>query len=204
VVDQREYCKMSKETNSSLWHAFKQGNWEAYTRLYHDYFGLLNNYGYKFTRNSSLIEDAIHDLFVRLWTSRENLGNPASIKNYLLKSLRNTLLRKIHAEERYTGLADSDYPCGFEVSPTSEQGLGIEQKELRQQVKVIIDKLPPRQKEIIYLRFYEGLSYEEIADIMSIGVNSSYKLLYKALESLQQVLGPSQLLAILLGFKTIF
>jgi DNA-directed RNA polymerase specialized sigma24 family protein len=42
--------------------------------LYNDYYSILNNYGYKFTRNSSLIEDAIHDLFVRLWTSRENLA----------------------------------------------------------------------------------------------------------------------------------
>jgi RNA polymerase sigma factor (sigma-70 family) len=65
----------------------------------------------------------------------------------------------------------------------------------------VINTLPPRQKEIIFLRFYEGLSYDEIADIMSISINSAYKLLYKALENLQQIMGPSPLLGILLGFK---
>ena len=192
---------MRNEANSALWNSFKQGSWEAYTSLYNDYYGALNNYGYKFTRNSNLIEDAIHDLFVRLWTTRTNLGEPASIKNYLYKSLRNTLIRKIKNEEKYTGIDADEYPLGFEVSYNNQADLAIEEKEFREKVKAVINTLPPRQKEIIYLRFYEGLSYDEIADIMSIGINSAYKMLYKALENLQQTLGPSQLLSILLGLQ---
>jgi RNA polymerase sigma factor (sigma-70 family) len=191
---------MRNEANSALWNSFKQGNWNAYTSLYNDYYNLLNNYGYKFTRNSNLIEDAIHDLFVRLWTTRSNLGNPASIKNYLYKSLRNTLIRKIKAEEKYTGIDTEEYPFGFEVTYINQAGLAIEEKEFREKVKAVINTLPPRQKEIIYLRFYEGLPYDEIADIMSISINSAYKLLYKALENLQQTLGPSLLPGLLFCF----
>ena len=190
---------MRNEANSALWNSFKQGNWDAYTHLYNDYYSLLTNYGYKFTRNSNLIEDAIHDLFVRLWTSRSNLGDPVSVKNYLYKALRNTLLRKIKSEEKYTGIDGDEYPFGFEVTYNNQADLAIEEKEFREKVKAIVNTLPPRQKEIIYLRFYEGLSYDEIADIMSIGINSAYKLLYKALENLQQTLGPSALLASLLS-----
>ena len=192
---------MRNEANFALWNSFKQGDWEAYTSLYNDYYSLLNNYGYKFTRNSNLIEDAIHDLFVRLWTTRSNLGEPASVKNYLYKSLRNTLIRKIKNEEKYTGIDSEEYPLGFEVSYNNQADLAIEEKDFREKVKAVINTLPPRQKEIIYLRFYEGLSYDEIADIMSIGINSAYKMLYKALENLQQTLGPSQLLSVLLGFQ---
>jgi DNA-directed RNA polymerase specialized sigma24 family protein len=83
--------------------------------LYNEYYRTQNNYGYKFTRNGTLIEDAIHDLFVRLWTSRENLGTPVSVKNYLYKSLLNTLMRKIQSENKYTAIADTDYPSVFEV-----------------------------------------------------------------------------------------
>ncbi|HTE11522.1 MAG TPA: sigma-70 family RNA polymerase sigma factor [Chitinophagaceae bacterium] len=192
---------MRNEANSALWNSFKQGNWNAYTSLYNDYYNLLNNYGYKFTRNSNLIEDAIHDLFVRLWTTRSNLGSPDSIKNYLYKSLRNTLLRKIKAEEKYTGIDTEEYPFGFEVTYNNQAGLAIEEKEFREKVKAVINTLPPRQKEIIYLRFYEGLSYDEIADIMSISINSAYKLLYKGLENLQQTLGPSLLPGLLFSFS---
>ena len=193
-------CIMRNEANSALWSSFKQGNWDAYASLYNNYYGPLNNYGYKFTSNSKLIEDAIHDLFVRLWITRSNLGDPASVKNYLYKSLRNTLIRKIKTEEKYTGIDTEDYPSGFEVSYNSQADLAIEEKEFSGKVKNIINSLPPRQKEIINLRFYEGLSYDEIADIMGIGINSAYKLLYKALENLQQTLGPSALLCLLTGF----
>jgi DNA-directed RNA polymerase specialized sigma24 family protein len=66
--------------------------------------------------------------------------------------------------------------------------LNEEERSLQQTIKGVLHKLPARQQEIIYLRFYDGLSYEEIADIMCINVSSTYKLLYKALENLQQSL----------------
>jgi DNA-directed RNA polymerase specialized sigma24 family protein len=101
---------MRNEENFSLWQAFQRGNRDAYRSFYNDYFGMLNNYGSKFSNNRELIEDAIHDLFVRLWTSREQLSTPPSIKNYLLKSLRNTLLRKMKKEEKYIGIDGQTYP----------------------------------------------------------------------------------------------
>jgi len=66
-----------------LWRLFKRGDWEAYTRLYQLNSRLLLNYGHKFTRDQALIEDAVYDLFIRLWTSRDTLGEPLSVKNYL-------------------------------------------------------------------------------------------------------------------------
>jgi RNA polymerase sigma factor (sigma-70 family) len=186
---------MSYTNHPNTWGAFKKGDWNAYTALYNEHFGLLNNYGYKFTRDASLIEDSVHDLFVRLWATRQNLGDPVSVKNYLFKSLRHILLRKIKKTTLFTERLDQDY-YAFQVS-YSHPPSAIEDKELQQQVRCIIDGLPARQQEIIYLRFYEGLSYDEIADIMSISVNSTYKLLYKALDNLQASMGSSLLVGIL-------
>lgn len=184
-----------------LWGSFKKGDWEAYSRLYDSYFGILNNYGYKFTREKKLIEDAVHDLFVRLWTTRERLSNPASVRNYLFKSLRHILIRKLKKEEKFTDIDGQEYPQSFSVNYASETLKRIEDRELQARIRSYIETLPPRQQEIIYLRFYEGLSYEEIADIMSIHVNSAYKLLYKALDNLQNNFGPSPSLCILLSLK---
>jgi len=175
-----------QEQNTILWNAFKRGDWEAYTSLYHAYYRLLNNYGYKFTKDVNLIEDAIHDLFITLWTNRENLGNPLSVKNYLYKSIRNILFRKIKAESRFFNLQEDDESIPFVISYDQQLILNEEESRLQQIIKDVLHKLPARQQEIIYLRFYDGLSYEEIADIMSIHVSSTYKLLYKALENLQQ------------------
>jgi len=82
-----------EQASHSEWNSFKQGDWDAYAKLYNRYYSSLNNYGYKFTRDVSLIEDTIHDLFVKLWNSKANLGNPESVKNYLYKSMRGILFR---------------------------------------------------------------------------------------------------------------
>lgn len=157
--------------------------------MYHAYYRLLNNYGYKFTRDVNLIEDAIHDLFTTLWTNKDNLGSPISVKNYLYKSIRNILFRKIKSASRFYNLQEDDESIPFEVSYDHKLILNEEEIRIQQTIKEVLHKLPARQKEIIYLRFYDGLSYEEIADIMSIHVSSAYKLLYKALDNLQHSIG---------------
>jgi RNA polymerase sigma factor (sigma-70 family) len=182
------------EDNASIWLAFKEGSWEAYTKLYNDHFKILNNYGYKFTRDVNIIEDAVHDLFIKLWTNRATLGNPVSVKNYLYKSLRSMIFRKMQSQSRFLDLEDeSNYNFSFEISFDHQIVADEELRELQFRTKSAIKNLPARQQEIIFLRFYEGLGYEEVADIMEINVNSAYKLLYKAFNNLQIALKTSKL-----------
>jgi RNA polymerase sigma factor (sigma-70 family) len=51
-----------------------------------------------------------------------------------------------------------------------------------------MDQLTPRQREVIYLRFFEELSYEEIAGMLDISVKGAYKLSYRALDALKELL----------------
>lgn len=186
------------DDNVAIWLAFKEGSWDAYTRLYNDHFKVLNNYGYKFTRDVNIIEDAIHDLFIKLWTNRATLGNPASIKNYLYKSLRGIIFRKIQGQSRFVGLeSETDYNFSFEISFDHQIIANEEERELQHKIKTVVKTLPARQQEIIYLRFYEGLGYEEISDIMEININSTYKLLYKAFNNLQGALKTSKLVIVI-------
>jgi RNA polymerase sigma factor (sigma-70 family) len=174
------------EETELLWRLFKRGDWEAYTKLYNQNSRLLLNYGHKFTRDRTLIEDAVHDLFIRLWTSRANLGTPLSVKNYLYKALRSILFRKLETRARFTEMTDAD-PLGFEVSFDQVVIASEEERALQVKIKAAIGTLPARQQEIVFLRFYEGFSYPEIADIMNITVASTYKLLYKALHNVEVV-----------------
>ncbi len=189
---------LHNETSYMEWNAFKAGDWDAYMQLYNTYFKLLNNYGYKFTRDASLIEDAVHDLFVNLWAKKTELGNPVSVKNYLYKSLRNLLFRKMEKQQRFVNIdADEDYPFNFEVSFDTILIEDEQEKNLQRKIKEAVQSLPARQQEIVYLRFYEGLSYEEIADIMNLNINSTYKLLYKAIAKLQEKIKLADLLIVL-------
>jgi len=186
------------EDNTAIWLAFKEGDWEAYTKLYNGYFKMLNNYGYKFTRDVNIIEDAVHDLFIKLWTNKAALGNPISVKNYLYKSLRNIIFRKLQTQSRFVDLEDKpDYNFSFEISFDQQIIANEEERELQFKLKSVIKDLPARQQEIIFLRFYEGLGYEEIADIMEINTSSAYKLIYKAFNNLQAALKTSKLVIFL-------
>jgi len=177
---------MSSDHIDNVWNSFKNGNWISYSQLYDEHYRALNNYGYKFTKDVSLIEDAIHDLFVKLWTNRSTLGNtPPSVRNYLYKALRNILFRKIKAQSRFSSLENDDYDYTFEVACDNLLIEDEEEKLLRNTIKDILEKLPARQKEIVYLRFYEGLSYEDVAEVMAIDIHSVYKLWYKAMEGLK-------------------
>ena len=195
------FTGMAFDSDVDLWKSFKLGDWGAYEGLYKKYFGILNNYGYKFTTDNKLVEDAVHDLFVRLWTSRERLSDPKSVKNYLFKSMRNILLRKMKSEEKFTDIDGQEYPLSFSISYGTETFQRIEDQELRARIRFFIETLPARQQEIIFLRFYEELSYEEIAGVMSISINSAYKLLYKALDNLQNTFGTSFSISMFLSLK---
>lgn len=178
---------MQSESHVLWWDAFKQGDWDAFTALYGEFYELLNNYGRKFTQDADLIQDVVHDLFVRLWTTRTRLGNTASVKNYLYKALRSTLFRKIQSLSKFVELDNASGQGGFAVNFIPDASFRQEEQELRNQVIALVNTLPARQQEIIFLRFYEGMSYEEIAVIMDINMSSTYKLLYKALDNLQKV-----------------
>jgi len=186
------------DDDTAIWLAFKAGDWEAYKKLYNDYFKMLNNYGYKFTKDVNIIEDAVHDLFIKLWTNRATLGTPVSVKNYLYKSLRNVIFRKMQYQSRFVDLADEpDYSFSVELSFDHQIIANEEERELHLKLKTVIKNLPARQQEIIFLRFYEGLGYDAIADIMEINTNSAYKLLYKAFNNLQAALKTTKLVIFL-------
>lgn len=175
---------MQSESHVLWWNAFKQGDWDAFTALYGEFYELLNNYGRKFTRDEDLVHDVVHDLFVRIWTTRQRLGQPVSVKNYLYKAFRSTLFRKIQSLSKFVEL-DGE-AGGFTVNFIPDASFRQEEQELRKQVIEMVNTLPARQQEIIFLRFYEGMSYEEISVIMDINMSSTYKLLYKALDNLQK------------------
>ncbi|HEY5747702.1 MAG TPA: sigma-70 family RNA polymerase sigma factor [Chryseolinea sp.] len=189
---------MEQEHERDIWGDFKKGDWHAYTLLYDTYYKRLNNYGYKFTRDVALIEDAIQDLFVKLWTNRETLGEPSSVKNYLYKALRHALFRKIKSQRKFTLAPTESYDYTFELSWHDHLVVDEDERELQRIIKEVTGKLPARQQEIVYMRFYEGLSYEEIAEIMSININSVYKLWYKTVDNLKDAL--RHLLSVLLVF----
>ena len=182
-----------------LWQRFKSGDQQAFASLYERYVGILYNYGYHISPHTSLVQDAIQDLFTDLWYTRQNLSDTTSVKYYLFRSLR----RKIHRlSQTYAPLETFPDPDKLPDLPhsMSEEALRIEkdtQEALIRQLQQALSQLPERQKEAIRLRFFDNFELKEVAAIMQMNEQSVRNLIQRSIKKLRHSFEFLPLLALL-------
>jgi RNA polymerase sigma factor (sigma-70 family) len=187
-------------SDQQIWQMFQVGHEPSFKILFERYNQLLFNYGFKFTQDEAIIEDSIQALFVKFWCNRENLSTDVAVKNYLYKAFRRTLVKKIEQSLRRTEVTNSsvDYlPFTIELP----HDLTIIRQEratkVRDRLDQALQQMTARQREIIHLRFFEELPYTDIAEIMGLSTKDTYKLYYRALDSLKKHFGRFGLLVLL-------
>lgn len=160
------------------------GDTEAYSGLYREYYKKFYNYGRKFTDNTSLIEDSIQEVFLDLWTRRDKLSHVESPNYYLYSSFRYTLLKKIkqHGKVVFDD-AESDEHAFSAENIIIDKELN---EEKRAKLNEAIKTLTGRQLEAVFLRFYEGLSYPEVASMLNISVKATYKIVARSISALKE------------------
>ncbi|MHA4811116.1 RNA polymerase sigma factor [Flavitalea flava] len=172
-----------------LWESFRKGDKEAFATLFREHYETLFRFGCKFTKDNELLEDSIQELFIELWQAKSQVP-VLSVKAYLLKSLKYKLLKVFRKKGKFMPLLDNG-EANFEWS---HEHFLIEQQETdarKQLVLKALGKLSNRQKEIIYLKYYQNLSYEEVSEIMNINYQVARNLLYQAIKSLKNMLAGS-------------
>ncbi|HVI46681.1 MAG TPA: sigma-70 family RNA polymerase sigma factor [Chitinophaga sp.] len=178
----------------------KAGDYTAFTALYNKYIKGLTQYGLKFTADQAIVEDCLHDLFVWCWSKRHELEIQRSFKGYLMKSLRTGLLHRIEKEQRRNIrpiTTDENYEFRLILSPEAVLMDREQDSILRERVARLLDQLTARQREVIYLRYYEGLPFEEVARNMNLSVKACYKLMGRAIATLRETLPHSSLILLL-------
>ena len=180
------------ESEDLIWERFKNGSQQALTYMYREYAQLLFNYGCQFTSDRALVKDCLQEMFIDLINSRERLSGTSSIKFYLMKSLRNKVVRAVQKDKKNNKSAISEENTGFAISISPElkmiNGQLDEQRQLL--LNSTLNKLPDLQKEALLLFYYEGLSYKQISEVLNIKVKSSRALIYRAIDSLKTHLTP--------------
>lgn len=169
------------------WSRFKNGDVNALESVYRDHVRSLINYGLKITHDLDLIKDSIQDLFIELWKNRQNLADTDQPKFYLFRALRNKLAKTI---SRQSFVSEAEMQLASDNLLTEYIELEIVDKEQQMQTSVtlkqLLEKLPKRQHEVIYLRFYHNFSYEIIASMMNMNYQSVLNLMQRALKSIRK------------------
>ena len=171
------------------WCKFKNGDQDAFARIFEKYNPILYYHGVKFFYDPEVVEDCIQDLFLGLWRNRKNLSEVDSVKYYLIVCLRRILLRNKVIAKRQLMIKEI---LLADMSPTivafsDEQ---TDEDEFRtgriNSLNRALDNLPPRQKQALFLKYFQQKSYDEITSIMSINYQTARKFVYKAIQNLRK------------------
>jgi len=180
--------RSSKVQNYSLfWKKFiTEGSQEALSLIYFNHFDLLFNFGLKYTSDRQTIEDSIQNIFSYFLKNRKSLGPVNNIPGYLLTCFRRQLFIELKKQKKLF-LIENFPEDHFNFYNSPEQDLidHEEDNQLRTVVNQCISNLTVKQQEIIYLRFECELSYEDIAKILEITVESCYKLVYRSINAIR-------------------
>lgn len=181
-----EIEKPSYINDRELWNSFKSGNNSAFIHIYEKYFNPLYSYGYRIHPNEDLVKDAIHDVFLDLKKRSDRLGETDNIKFYLYTCIKRRIIKELKewtpvSEEQVLG---ASFPMTF-----SHEHILIE-SQLNQErllkLNEAIRELSPRKREAIYYVYYEGMSYQQVSDLMNLSdAKSARDLVYKALRCLR-------------------
>ncbi|GAB3252360.1 sigma-70 family RNA polymerase sigma factor [Larkinella harenae] len=173
---------------SDVWNAVKSGDGEAFNELMQQHYRPLFSYGTKLTFDKELVRDCIQEVFLEIWRRRAEISVAESPRFYLLRALQRKIGREISRNRVLYQSDELEPDASFAVEFSIETDLIIQQEREQnaRRLTSLINALTARQKEVVYLRFYQNLSFDEIADFMQLNRQSVYNLMSEALRLLRK------------------
>ncbi|MCX8108234.1 MAG: sigma-70 family RNA polymerase sigma factor [Verrucomicrobiae bacterium] len=139
-------------------------------KLYDAHANALYAYLLNLTRNEADTRDIIQDIFCRLARQRGLLSRPREERAFLLRMAYNAfvdLTRRTNSRGRVEQRFAQERVSLFEEGNTSDEAT------LRKELQAALAELPPEQRSVVHLRLWEGLTFEEVADLMQISPNTA-------------------------------
>lgn len=184
--------KNHKKLEILLWKKLKQGSTSALGDLYDQYIDILFSYGIQLSGDKDHVMNCIHDLFIDLYKYKSNLAETDNIKYYLFKSLKRKIfkknnsllvLKKEESTSNYT-LKNKNFRQSIEQDLIDAEI--VQERSIK--LAEALSSLTSRQRNVLFLRFNEDKSYEEISLILNISVQSSRTIIYRAIKKLRFLL----------------
>jgi RNA polymerase sigma factor (sigma-70 family) len=162
---------------------------QSHTLVFKYHFDSLYNYGIKVINDSELVKDCIQELFYRMWKNNIDFSKVMYPKSYLLKGLRRQILNVLELKYHQTSRVEVEDHISIDFSPEDYFIQNQYEENLRIKIINALNQLSKKQREAIYLRYFENLEYFEIAEIMNINLQSVKNNVQRGLNSLKHLLG---------------
>ncbi|MBN2414737.1 RNA polymerase sigma-70 factor [bacterium] len=157
----------------------RESDQSAFKELYLRYYEAISRYVWYRLRSREQVEDLVQEVFTRLWSHRSRLRPDKSVKAYLYRTASNLIV------DRYRKRGSETAFLSEVKSPVTDDS---EETDIRLSMEAAIACLPPKEKTVVMLSRYEGLKYQEIADICHISVKTVESRMTKAFRRLREEL----------------
>lgn len=189
----------------------RAGDEAALEEMFYSFYDQLYHYAYRYVRSREVAEELIQDVFLRVWERRVELHGGERLRPYLFTAVRNaglSWLRHAHVERvLYDSLADSTHASDGRVSAAPQCASSVpgmsesayrdadlcrhaEGRELAEELRQAVAKLPTRARQAITLRWQRQLRNAEIADVLGCSVKAVEFSIARALDALRRILDP--------------
>ena len=171
----------------STWGLMLAGDKESFLSIHRDNYKILFRYGFSLCADKELVKDSIQELFLEIWNTRPALNKEVTnVQSYLCTWLRRKISRHISRNVKERSLNLKEVAVSIEISYEDLLIAFQQTEEEKEKLKRALARLTKKQLEIIRLKFFEGLSYIDIAAKTSLAPRTVYNLIYEAIHNLRK------------------
>lgn len=151
----------------------------SFETIFKTYYKGLLGYAYTFVKSESVAEGIVQQVFLKLWEKRNTLSIDVSVKAYLYKSIYNHCLNYLKHQQIKS--VHEKYVSKQPVSLAENAEGKVLSSELQKQIQSALNELPEQCGAVFKMNRFDGLKYQEIADMLGISVKTVEAHMGKAL-----------------------
>jgi RNA polymerase sigma factor, sigma-70 family len=182
----------NNKADETLVSLYAEGENQAFNVLLNRYKDKLYSYIYYIVRNSEMTEDIFQETFMKaIITIRQGRYNENGKFSAWLRRIAHNLIIDSFRQEKSENLVSCDEP---EVNILNNIGLAegtienaIVNRQILSDVRRLMEFLPDEQREVVYMRFYQNLSFKEIAEQTGVSINTSLGRMRYAILNLRRM-----------------
>ena len=173
-----------------LWERIRTGDKDAFFDLYKSLYYDMVNFGIRVCGDAETAGEATDQVFITIWEKHDQLSRVDNVPAYIRTFLKRKILRLLERKRKINYALHNAGAEGEWMEMSYEEFIvKVQTDELvRYKLKTALEKLTFRQKQLIHLKFFDGLSYEQIAEQTNQTIKTAYNTVYDALKVLRKEL----------------
>lgn len=180
---------ISKQEEKELIIRLIEGDGDAFEKIYYLYAERVYYFALRYLRNPADTEEIVQEVFTRIWECRSNLDPDQSFSGYILTTTKNTIFNNNRKKVNHQAY------CSYVISYLQKNMQNVEDEVIYEDLMALlaktVDSLPPKRQEIFKLSRFQGKSYKEISQELSISEKTIETHMRLALRDIKSVIEPA-------------